>query len=228
MSTSDINFPNAVHGVMSGGPPHLPSALGDVGTTSGHGVDLSLYRFTPEQFLQLGESGIIEDDRVELLNGWIVSMTPVGPSHFFNHQKLIKALTELIGDGKWEVLSQQPLMLSDSILYPDLMLARGSIDDYYGRLAKCEEVGLVIEVANTTLRSDRTTKASNYAANGVVEYWIVNLIDFQLEVFRQPLQAEGSESARYGRCEIFGRNSTIALTLDGQKIGDLNTSNFLR
>ena len=143
--------------------------------------------FTVDEYHQMAETGILtEDDRVELINGEIIAMSPINSPHG-GHVKSINALfTKLLGDQAI-VSVQDPLVIGDaSEPEPDVMLLKPRDDFYTNAHPQPSDVYLLIEVADSSLPIDRKVKLPVYAAAGVPEVWIVNLTDKQIEVFRSP------------------------------------------
>ena len=133
------------------------------------------------------EQGVIAPDaRVELLEGIIVDMAPIGPFHVGVTAALSRFLT-LVGGDRWLVISQSPLRLnSDTELQPDIMLVPLNEDEFKNRTVVPADVLLLIEVSDTTVRYDRQRKLPLYAEAGIKEVWIVNLDDHFVEVHRDP------------------------------------------
>jgi Uma2 family endonuclease len=143
-------------------------------------------RFSVDRYEAMIRGGILtENDRVELLHGEIVEKMPIGPHHLACVNRLNRHLQRLAGD-RAIVSVQNPIRLEDSEPEPDVALLRPRPDDYAAATPGPADVFLVIEVADTSLDDDRTTKAPLYAANGIREYWIVDLNDGAIEVRRQP------------------------------------------
>lgn len=143
---------------------------------------------TREHYWKLVDDGVIEpDDRVELLEGVIVARTPQNPPHAFVTAKLTRLLSASLAEVSIRV--QLPLEVSRfSVPEPDFAVVRGCPEDY---LASHPTTALlVIEVADSTLPQDRITKGRLYAAAGLPEYWIVNLRQPSVEVYRIPIRAE--------------------------------------
>ncbi len=145
------------------------------------------YRFDVRSFHAMIEAGILgEDERVELIEGEVIEMSPINPQHV----AVVAALTEFLLVplvGKAFVTAQSPFTLSEqSEPQPDLILARYRADRYRHAHPTSPDILLVIEVSQTSLRYDRARKVRLYGAAGLPEYWIVNLVDNTLEVYRQP------------------------------------------
>jgi Uma2 family endonuclease len=113
-------------------------------------------------------------------------MTPIKPPHASADNRLGALLMQRLG-GRAFVWSQSPVAVADdSLPQPDLALLRPRPDDYAAHHPVPADVLLVIEVSDTTLRDDRRIKGPLYARAGIAEYWIVNLVDNVLEVYRRP------------------------------------------
>jgi len=143
------------------------------------------YQFSVEEYYKLGEAGIFhEDDRVELLNGDIVIMSPIGIRHMNAVRRLNNHLGRKFGQ-RCLVDAQNPLMLDGrSMPQPDLLLLRSDLDE--SRAPLPSDVLLLIEVAETSLLYDLRDKLAAYARTGVAEYWILDLTRNELHVFREP------------------------------------------
>lgn len=144
------------------------------------------YHWTVEEYEDLGRAGIFnENDRVELLNGEIVIMSPIG----YRHATAVRRLNNYFARqsrGRYEVNPQNPFNLDErSQPQPDLSLL-DPVCDTLKRHPLPEEIYLVIEVADSSVAYDREDKGPAYARRGVREYWILNLDDNVLEVFRDP------------------------------------------
>jgi Uma2 family endonuclease len=150
-------------------------------------VQLLKRLFTVEEYHRMAEAGILsEDDRVELLEGEITAMAPIGS----RHQACVDRLTELFSaqvQRRAVVRVQGPIRLGErSEPQPDLALLRRRPDFYASSHPGPEDTLLVVEVAETSAAYDREVKVPLYARFGVPEVWLVDLAGEQLEVFRQP------------------------------------------
>ncbi len=163
-------------------------------------------RMTVERYFGLVEAGVLsEDDRVELLEGVIVAMTPHNPPHAAGVARANEALLLAVG-RRAHIRPQLSLILGrHSVPEPDLAVVPGSAADYDA--SHPTTAWLVIEVADTSLQQDRLTKAVIYAAAGIPEYWIVNLRDSVVEVMRGPDRAQ----ARYREVRRIERGERIEL-----------------
>ena len=150
-------------------------------------VAIPRHRFTVEDFARLGEAGIFtEDDRVELIDGEIRDMTPIGQPHAWIVNRLARRLFKLLDDRAY-VSVQNPLRLDGHTEpQPDLVVARGGEDDYADRHLEAADVLLVIEVADSSLRDDRAEKIPRYARSGIPEAWLVDVTGGTITVYTDP------------------------------------------
>ena len=148
---------------------------------------LTKHRFNTTDYYRMAETGVLrEDARVELLDGEIIDMSPIGPLHGGVAKRLI-AYFSRFSHGRWIVSAQDPVHLDDhSEPQPDLMLLRPLQGDYTARHPEPPDVFLLIEVADTSVYKDREVKLPGYAAAGISEVWIVNVLEQNIEVHREP------------------------------------------
>lgn len=147
----------------------------------------ALHRFSAEEYHRLGELGILSPDaRVELIEGAIHDMSPIGPFHSGVTMRLNRFF-QLRAKGRWVVFVQGAVRLDNyTEPEPDLMLLKPAPDDYVSHHPTPDDVFLLIEVADSTLDFDRGKKLQIYARAGISEFWIVNLKDSMIEVYREP------------------------------------------
>ncbi|MGA2750761.1 MAG: Uma2 family endonuclease [Verrucomicrobiota bacterium] len=145
------------------------------------------HRFSVQDYYRMAEWGVLKPGaRVELLDGTIIDMAPIGPFHCGVVNRLNRIFTEH-SEERWITSVQNPVRLDDhSEPQPDMLLLRPSPDDYTSRHPRPEEVFLLVEVSDTTLETDRERKLPAYARAGIAEVWIVNLDELTVEVFREP------------------------------------------
>lgn len=141
------------------------------------------------EYHRMAEVGILtEDDRVELLNGEIIVMSPVGPSHTAHVKGINRVLSKLL-EGLATIGVQDPVVLDDlSEPIPDISILHWREDDYVQAHPRPQDVFLLIEVADSSVNVDRGTKLTTYAQAGIPAYWIVNIPAKQVEVYRQPVE----------------------------------------
>ena len=135
----------------------------------------------------MAETGVLRPDaRVELLNGEIIDMSPIGPFHGGVVGRLTRLFTKLSRD-RWLVWPQNPLRLDGhSEPEPDVMLLKPSPDDYTSGHPRAEDVFLLVEVSDASLTTDVEKKLPAYGRAGVTEVWIVNLNEATIETYREP------------------------------------------
>jgi Uma2 family endonuclease len=148
---------------------------------------LTKHRFSTKEYHQMAETGVLPPNaRVELLDGQIIDMPPIGPSHGGTTKRLTHIFTPP-ARGRWIVAVQDPVHLdAHSEPQPDVMLLRPAADFYTDRHPGPADVLLLIEVADTSLSYDRGEKLPAYGRAGIREVWIVNLPERRLEVYRDP------------------------------------------
>lgn len=174
-------------------------------------------RFTVDEYHRMGETGILdEDDRVELLEGAIVEMTPIGSRHVGLVMRIQRLLHERVADDA-RVSVQNPLRLGrHSEPEPDLVVLRERDDDYFDALPAAEDALLVIEVSETSIDRDREVKVPLYARHDIPEVWIVDLERNCIERYVGPTDegyADGVEVAGDRTLRIPGP-SDVTITPD--------------
>jgi len=141
-------------------------------------------RFTIEEYHKIYETGIFEGQRVELLNGMITVMFPMNNPHLGMVGRLTRMLNIRFAN-EYFVSPQCPLKIpQNSEPEPDIVIAKARDDDYMNSSIPPEDVLLIIEIADSSLKRDRNQKKVIYANANINEYWIVNLKDRQIETFK--------------------------------------------
>lgn len=153
----------------------------------------SLYRMTIDQYERLVETSVFDDQPIELINGLLVRKTGKKPPHVLVCEALRDELLAMIPRG-WRLTIEAPIRIPNyDEPEPDLAIVRGNRDEYRDRHPDPSGVGILIEVALTSLDRDRGEKLLAYARGGVPVYWIVNLVDRQIEVHTGPTPPGASE-----------------------------------
>jgi Uma2 family endonuclease len=157
------------------------------------------HRFSVDEYEQMIEHGILTDnDRVELIRGEIIDKMAIGDPH----AACVKRLNRFLGitfASRVLVSVQDPIRLIDSEPEPDLALLIPRLDFYISGKPRPADILLVIEVSDSSLEYDRQVKLPMYAEAGISEFWIVNLEDDCLEVYRQPNPGGSYDEVRYLR-----------------------------
>jgi Uma2 family endonuclease len=167
---------------------------------------LPLKLWTIDEYEEMIARGILgEDDRVELIRGEIVEMTPIGMRHagcVTSVQRIFDRLPEDLASA-WV---QNPVRLPNgSMPQPDITLLKGPVGPYKKRRPIAEDVIVAVEVSDSSLRSDRSVKLPIYAEAGILEAWIVNLEDDVIEVYSEP------SYGMYQKVLVAGKGSAIPL-----------------
>ena len=166
-------------------------------------------RWTRQEYDRLIEIGLLqEDDPIELIEGRLVVAEPQRKPHACAVELAAEAIRRAFGRG-WRVRVQLPLALGpDSAPEPDVSVVRGAPRDALS--GHPTTAVLVVEVADSSLPLDRGPKAQIYARAGITDYWIVNLPDCVLEVYREPRGREPRGRARYTAVERLGADAILA------------------
>jgi Uma2 family endonuclease len=184
-------------------------------TTYGH--DAAYPRFSVSRYQRMVETGILTaEDTVELLENYLVLKMPRNPPHDSTVQRMLRPLLTVL-PAEWDLRIQSALTLADSQPEPDFAIVRGTAANYEQHHPSPAEVGLVIEVADTSLLRDQRDKARIYARAGIPAYWIVNLIDRRLECYTQPSGADVAPS--YGTVQTYQSGDDLPLVLEGTTVG---------
>lgn len=178
-------------------------------------------RFTVEEYHRLTEIGILtEDDNLELIDGYLVLKMARNPPHDGTLHRLLKWLTRSLPAG-WDLRIQAALTLSESEPEPDLAVVAESPDGYTSRHPTAGDAALVVEVSDSTLAGDRADKGRIYARDGIGCYWIVNLVDRQVEVYTGPTPSG------YAHRQDCRETDRLSLHLAGAVVASAAVSTFL-
>ncbi|HWE39584.1 MAG TPA: Uma2 family endonuclease [Isosphaeraceae bacterium] len=184
-----------------------------------------LYRFRVEQYDAMAEHGILTpEDRVELLEGWVVRKMGKNPPHMVVNGLVQDALTRLLPPG-WFVSIQDPVTAGTSEPEPDVKVVRGDRRDYLRRRVGPADVGLVVEVSDSSLKEDQTFKKQIYARAGIPFYWIINIPDTKLLVHGDPTGPAATPD--YRRVVELGPADEVPLVLDGREVGRIAVRDLL-
>jgi Uma2 family endonuclease len=182
-------------------------------------------RFTVAEYHRLIAGGhLTEDDPLELIEGYLVHKMPHNPSHDGTIELIQQVLSPVLPTG-WRLRIQSAITLSDSEPEPDIAVVRGDIRAFLVRHPEPKDIGLLIEVANSSLDADRLDKVRIYARSNVVCYWILNLVDRQVEVFTA--SSGPVPSPTYGSKQVYGVGASVPLVLDGKTVATIPVSNIL-
>lgn len=174
-----------------------------------------LHRFTVEQYHTLIANGVLTTaDRVELLEGYVVGKWPDDPLHDGTLQLVEDAVRRFPTAGLCGRV-KMAVTLARSESEPDFVFARETGRDYLTRHPTAADVVLLVEVATASLATDREFKLPIYAAAGVAVYWIVNVVDRQVEVFESP------SGDTYTKSKIYRPGDAVPFVVDGVAVGTI-------
>ena len=182
-------------------------------------AELQKWHFNVEQYYRLAEAGVLKpDDRVELIEGEIIKMPPIGSFHAACVARFVPQFTKSTNIDV-TVWIQNPIRLSDfSEPVPDVALLKPREDFYAERHPGPEDVLLIIEVADTTLLSDRNVKIPLYARFGIPESWLVNLPEKIIEVYYDAIDGRYRKSLKFKRGDVLQSPTVPGLSL---KVDDI-------
>lgn len=179
-------------------------------------------RFSVEEYHRLIETAILtEDDPVELLEGWIIQKKPHNPPHDSTIDQAQELLEGILPAG-WRVRIQSAITTPDSEPEPGVAVVLGPARRYADHHPRPSEIGLLVEVSDSTLQRDREVKLPIYARAGVPYYWIVNLPERQVEVYSMPT-LEGKYQERVD----FKEDGVVAVMIGGQEVGRITVRELL-
>jgi len=182
-------------------------------------VEVKTHHWSRAQYDRLIEIGFFQPrDPIELIGGQLVVAEPQSSYHFTAIQAVEEVLRATFGTG-WQVRGQGPVALDDeSEPEPDVAVVPGSFRDYAAEHPSLPV--LVVEVSQSSLGFDRDHKGSVYARAGLADYWILNLVDRVLEMYRDPVQDSAAAFGwRYRSVESFGPEASVSpLALIGARI----------
>jgi Uma2 family endonuclease len=203
MTVSTIASP---HPVASPPGPAAP-ALADV------------YRMDIDEFERI--AGLLKAERVELIDGFIVQRDAMDPPHVLASEKLRRKLDPMLPAG-WFVREDKPVQVHRTYEpLPDLSVVRGDPDTYEKRHPAPVDVAMVVEISDSTLTKDRGEKQVNYSRGGIAVYWIVNLIDRQVEVYTDP-NLDG-----YASCIVYKSGQSVPVLIDNVEVGQIVVAEIL-
>ena len=183
------------------------------------------YRFSVQQYHEMCKADILTtEDRVELLDGLVVNKMSKKPPHTVATVLTREALQRVLPPD-WHISVQDPVTTDTSEPEPDCSLVRGNARQYLAAHPGPSDVGVAVEISESSLHHDRTWKKSIYARARIPVYWIVNLIDNQIEVYTDPTGPAGEPD--YRRRREYGSADEIPVLLDGNEVGRLPVRELL-
>jgi len=195
-------------------------------------ADAALRPFTGDEYDELVRNGTLDEgEKVELLEGYMVYKMPTNPPHDFAVSRTAKILDRMLPTG-WTVRCQMGTRLAESRPEPDAAVARGTDHDYTGRQPGPADLGLVIEVSDSSLARDELDKTRIYARDSIPVYWIVNLVDRRVEVFTDPTGPTPPAGAtdpdpHYRTRTDYPAGSAVPVVLNGVAVGTIPVDELL-
>ena len=178
-------------------------------------------QFSVDEYHRMVETGILTPDhRVELLEGWIVNKMSQNPPHRNSVGRVARRVSKVLPDT-WTISIEGPITLSDSEPEPDVTLARGEEEIYDDRHPGPADLGVLMEVGDSSVMTDRRYKGMLYAKARVPEFWLINLIDRKIEVYTKPRNGKFLKKVEY----LEGQS--VPLILDGKKIAEIPVSELM-
>jgi Uma2 family endonuclease len=182
-------------------------------------------RITVGQYHAMIDAGVFtQDEAVELLEGWLFRKMAKKATHSVSTRAMRKKLEKLLPPD-WDVDSQEPITTLDSEPEPDVSVFHAGIRKNKKRNPKPKEIGLIVEVSQGTLARDRGIKQRLYARARIPVYWIVNLVDYQIEVYTDPTGPTKRPDYRHN--QIYKPGDSIPIVLDGKAIATIDVSEIL-
>lgn len=183
-----------------------------------------IYRLTVKQYHRMIETGVLtDDDPVELLEGWMVTKMPHNPAHD-GTISVIQGRLELELGEDWFFRIQSAITTRDSEPEPDLAAVSGPKQKYFVRHPAPFDIGLVIEVAESSLRKDQLVRGRIFARARVPVYWIANLVDKKIEVYSDPV---GGKTPHYRSQHDYGLEAMVPLVIQGKLLAHIPVKDLL-
>jgi Uma2 family endonuclease len=177
-----------------------------------------LYRINVEEYERMAEAGVLAERHIELIGGYLVKKMVTKPPHVWTVDAARESLEQLIGAG-WHVREEKPVRIPEfDEPEPDIAVVRGTRDDYSARHPGPGDIGLLVEVSDSSLSWDRGAKLAAFARARVPTYIIVNLTDRQVEVYSDPV-GDGYQTTNTYRGE-----AQFPVVLAGAELGQIAVS----
>jgi Uma2 family endonuclease len=179
------------------------------------------YRLTVKQYDRMVEADVFGKDRMELIEGLLVAHMPRSRQHIAAGNVGLRIISRVAPPG-WHVIKRDPIAISDSSkLEPDLAVIRGDIEDYDDTDVTAADAAIVVEIGDSSDYRIQQGLKPIYAASGIPVYWIINLVDRQLEVYSEP---EGGE---YRGSHVFSPEQDVPLIIAGVEVGRIRVADLM-
>lgn len=190
-----------------------------------YGCDPSIFKFSVTRYQRMIDLGIVTaEDQFELLENYVLLKIPHDPPHDGTLDVVSGTMGSVLPAG-WFQREQKAVALSDSQPEPDDAIVRGNRRSYLARHPGPADIGLIIEVADSSLLRDQHDKTRIYARAGIVCYWIINLVDRRVEVYTQP--SGPTAVPAYGSFQTYQPGDNVPLVLDGNTVANVAVNELL-
>jgi Uma2 family endonuclease len=208
-----------VHRLIMRGTPNMSTIAPPRPTPSP--ADPDVYRLTVDEYERLAEAGVLDDPQVELIEGLLFRKMTQKPPHAWAVETAHTHLNHMLPTG-WFIREEKPVRIPRfNEPEPDLSVIRGNRDDFRGRHPGPKDIALLVEVADTSLDRDRGPKKTAYGRDRIPVYWIINLVDRQVEVYSNPRRGV------YHSSQIFKPGQDVPIVIDGSMIGSIAVADIL-
>lgn len=186
------------------------------------------HRLTVAQYHRMIDAGILKSGaKVELVEGLLLRMPMSRNPPHDGTLGLVEGLLRAVLPAGWVVRGQKAVTLTAGEPEPDAAVVLGPDERYLDHHPGPAEIGLVVEVADTTVRKDRGPKLRGYARAGIPVYWIVNLVSREIEVYIDP-HTPAKKRPRYRAFTIYGAGQAVPVVLAGATLGTIAVSDVIR
>ncbi len=181
-----------------------------------------LHRITVDEYERIIRAGALENPgKVELIDGYLVDKMAKNPEHSYSATSVHEILKDQLPAG-WSARKEEPVRIpAYDEPEPDVSVVRGSRSDYRHRIPEPADVAMLVEVSESTLGGDRGKKLPAYARAGIPVYWIVNLVDRQVEVYSGPI------AGSYPSPTIYGPGQQIPVVIGGHPLRPIAVDDIL-
>jgi Uma2 family endonuclease len=190
-------------------------------TTTQRGAARTVYRISVDEYERLVAAGVLNDPRVELIDGLLVQKPRKNPAHVASVKSLGRYLERMVPPG-WHVGKDDPVRIAEYHQpAPDLAIVAGAAGDYRSGHPEAGDVALMVEIAAAPLESDLSQRLSACAASGIPICWIVNLADRRVEAYSQP------SPGGYRQRQAYAPGQDIPLVVAGVECGRVCVAEIL-
>ncbi len=215
---------NAGTSCMSTLDSTLDSTQTEINVSEPGWIPSGLYRISVDQYEAMVASGALPTrNRLHLINGYLVAKMTQNPPHAIVDELLGVAFARILPADRYHARSAKPVRIPgrDSEPDPDRAIARGTPRDFGHHHPEPHEIALIVEIADSSLADDRKLATHLYGPAGIPVYWIVNLVDRQVEVYSEP------GPTGYRSLEVIAEDGSVPVTIDGQTLGQIAVAEIL-